>query len=80
MSVTAKVTCISKTPVEYDTSTTVVRFTPVYDADPASPNFEWSKWTPSGYIELTITNPDALDQFEVHKAYMLTFEEAGLPA
>jgi hypothetical protein len=52
----------------------VARFTPVYDANPESPNFEWSQATPSGYIELTITNEAAFSAFEVNTEYLLTFE------
>jgi quercetin dioxygenase-like cupin family protein len=41
-----------------------------------APNESWSKWTPSGQLEFTITNPEAFTQFEVGKAYLLTFEES----
>lgn len=44
-------------------------FYAVYDSDPASPNHEWSKWTPWGKLELDITNPAAFDQFEIGKTY-----------
>ena len=37
-------------------------------------NENWSKWTPSGSIEMTITNPAALDQFKVGGHVMVTFE------
>lgn len=26
-------------------------------------NIDWSKWTPSGMIQMSITNPDCLDYF-----------------
>jgi hypothetical protein len=79
MSVQAKVRCTgnSRPPYYGDDQPDVmrsVRFTPVYDSDPEHPNFEWSAATPSGYIELTITNPDAFSKFEVNKEYLLTFE------
>ncbi len=31
-------------------------------------NKEWSKWTPSGQLSMSITNPEALEQFEVGMA------------
>lgn len=82
MTVQAKVRCIANTPAHWDpegNSYRIARFTPVYDSDPASPNFEWSQATPSGYVELTITNPAAFGQFEANKEYTLTFDEAAAP-
>lgn len=38
-------------------------------------NAEWSKWTPTGNLQMYVTNPDAFAQFEVGKNYLLTFEE-----
>ena len=84
MSVQAKVRCVSNAQPVYDTTTTgesrLVRFTPVYDSDPEHPNFEWSKATPAGYLELYITNPAAHGQFEVNAEYLLTFEKVEAPA
>jgi hypothetical protein len=75
--VQAKVRCIgNNTPqwaAESDTMR-IARFTSVYDANPDHPNFKWSQATPSGYLELTITNPDAFNQFEMNKEYLVTFE------
>lgn len=39
-------------------------------------NEEWSQYTPSAEIRMLICNPGASDQFEVEKAYFLTFEAA----
>lgn len=75
--VQAKVRCIGNATSPYDPENTkirLVRFTPVYDADPSSPNHEWSEATPSGYIELYISNPAAFQAFEMGKDYLLTFE------
>jgi hypothetical protein len=83
MTVQAKVRCIGNSAPAWDATsdtTRVVRFTPVYDADPASPNFAWSQYTPSGYVELTITNPAAFGAFEVNQEYTLTFDGAPEPA
>jgi beta-mannanase len=74
----AKVRCIGNSAPPYDrdgtSGTRTVRFTPVHDPDPEHPNFAWSKATPSGYIELYITNQAASDAFEVDREYLLTFE------
>jgi hypothetical protein len=81
MTVQAKVRCIGNSSPQWSAGQDMrqVRFTPVYDANPDSPNFEWSKATPSGYMELTVSNPAAFDSFEVGKEYLLTFEEATAP-
>lgn len=81
MSVQAKVRCIGNSSPQWipdgtAADTRLVRFTPVYDSDPSAPNFEWSKYTPSGYIELTVTNEAAFSAFEVGAEYMLTFDVA----
>lgn len=50
---------------------------PVYSSDPASPNYSWSQATPSGKLEMTITNPGAFEQFGVGKEFLMTFQEAA---
>jgi hypothetical protein len=40
-------------------------------------NGDWSKWTPQGELEMTVTNPAAIEQFEVGAVYRLTFEKVG---
>ncbi|MBC7280055.1 hypothetical protein [Hoeflea sp.] len=45
---------------------------PVYDDD----NKEWSKWTPQGEIKMTITNPAALEAFELGRQYYVGFSPA----
>ena len=37
-------------------------------------NGDWSKWTPQGELAITITNPAAIEQFELGAVYRLTFE------
>lgn len=39
-------------------------------------NKNWSKWTPSGSLSMTITNPDAWGAFEVNKEYFVDFTPA----
>ena len=50
---------------------------PVYSPDKASPNYSWSQYTPSGKLEMTITNPGAYEQFAVGKTYLMTFDEVA---
>jgi hypothetical protein len=78
MSIQAKVRCIANSAPPYyrgDDTFRLVRFTPVSDSDPSHPNYEWSQATPSGYIELGVSVPEAFDKFEVGSEYMLTFEK-----
>ena len=35
-------------------------------------NGDWSKWTPSGELAMTITNPAAVERFEIGEVYALT--------
>lgn len=39
-------------------------------------NGDWSKYTPSGDLSITITNPSAIEQFEIGEVYELSFEKA----
>jgi len=75
MTVQAKLHCNTVSAPEYNVAdpTRVVRLTPVYGD--GKENKEWSKWTPAGYVELTITNPAAFDQFEVGADYLVNFEK-----
>ena len=38
-------------------------------------NKQWSKYTPCGNISISITNPDAYDQFSVGLEYFVNFEK-----
>lgn len=72
--VTAKFRCTSKATVQSEGAsepTVVVKFYPAHGKG----NEEWSKWTPSGNLEMYITNPGAHSQFTPGKEYLLTFEE-----
>lgn len=42
-------------------------------------NKAWAAATPAGMIEMTITNPAALDQFKVGEYVMVTFEPVEAP-
>lgn len=37
-------------------------------------NKDWAKYTPSGEVKMMITNPAAIDHFEIGEVYKLTFE------
>ena len=39
-------------------------------------NKEWSKWTPSGRLEMEINNPAAVEQLQVGKDYYLEISPA----
>lgn len=54
--------------------TAILTFAPVYGD--GSDNKSWSKWTPQGKLEMTVTNPDAVAQFEVGASYYLDFTPA----
>lgn len=49
-----------------------VNLTAVHGAD----NRTWSKWTPSGSLKMSITNPEAVARLELGKHYFLDFSPA----
>lgn len=51
-----------------------VYFNAVIDDGPE--NASWSKWTPSGKLQMTISNPGLIDHFEAGKEYYLDIKEA----
>lgn len=77
MTIQAKMRCVGNASQQWGNSVNensrVVRLTPVYDSDPAHPNFAWSQATPAGYTELYITNREAFEAFEVGEEYLVTF-------
>ncbi len=50
-----------------------VDFDAVIDDGPE--NASWSKWTPSGQLQMTISNPRLVDHFVVGKQYFLDITE-----
>lgn len=46
-----------------------VQLAPVYGDE----NKPWSKYTPQGQISMTITNPAAIEAFELGKKYLIEF-------
>jgi hypothetical protein len=53
---------------------------PVYSSDPASPNYSFSQATPSGQVQMFITNPDAFGFFELHHEYDIHFAKTAKAA
>lgn len=39
-------------------------------------NASWSKWTPSGQLGFTVTNPDAFGKLEAGQEYIVTITPA----
>lgn len=54
---------------------TTIRMIPVWEQDGV--NRAWSKATPSGELKISITNPDAIDRFDLGKDYYLDFTPAN---
>jgi hypothetical protein len=53
-----------------------VKLAPVYGANADDANAQWSKYTPSGEISMLITNPAAVDQFDLGGEYFVDFTKA----
>jgi hypothetical protein len=75
--VVAKMKLSSVTDTHYGPAykSTKLRFECQYDQKLAE-DVSFSKATPSGHCEMQIDNPTALEQFEVGKAYYVTFTDA----
>ena len=75
LNVVAKMRCVERRDYQHSADakqkTTTVRLQPVYADE--GPNATWSKYTPSGQVELQITNPAAVESFELGKCYLVTF-------
>ncbi len=69
----AKFMCMSVSKDAYENET--VTLAPVYGKD-GSANASWAKATPSGRIELTISNPKAQGHFVPGRDYFVDFFDA----
>lgn len=49
----------------------------VYSDDKSSENYSWSKWTPTGSLLMSITNPAARGKFEEGKEYFIEISAAS---
>lgn len=76
MSVRAKMKCVEITETDYCRR---VKLGAVYGSPDRPDNASWSKATPSGSIELSITNPDAYEQFKVGAEFFVDFTPAPAP-
>ncbi len=74
MSVRAKFKCHSKKVSEGENPQAQLTFFASYGE--GADNRDWSKWTPSGSLNMSITNPAAFNWFEEGKEYYLDFTEA----
>ncbi|ASP84152.1 hypothetical protein CDO26_05730 [Sinorhizobium meliloti] len=75
--VRAKFRCMSIThsfSTSRDYSAATVTLVPVWEQEGV--NKGWSKTTPSGEIKMLITNPGAVDQFDLGKEYFIDFTPA----
>ncbi|TBA16086.1 hypothetical protein [Rhizobium ruizarguesonis] len=75
--VRAKFMCLSVTHFANNGTDTQaeIRFTAVYGN--GEDNRSWSKWTPSGELKMMVTNPTAIEAFELGKSYYLDFTPAA---
>lgn len=76
MTVSARMSCDQIVVTQYGRQVNLVA---VYSDDKSSPNYSYSKATPSGNINLMITNPGAFEQFEAGKTYDIVFTEYTQP-
>lgn len=53
-----------------------VQMSPVYSSDPQSENYSFSQFTPSGSVEMNITNPMAFGFFQEGQEFYLDFTPA----
>ncbi len=45
----------------------------VYSDDPTSENKQWSKWTPSFHLDMTINNPGAWGKVKIGEEFLVDF-------
>lgn len=71
MSVRAKFKCISVTSTE---NSEVINLKVV--TNDRDENKEWSKYTPDGSLNMTVTNPLAFGEFKAGEEYLITIEHS----
>lgn len=79
MKVVAKFKLLEKTERGYANGASIVkqaefRFVPVWEENGV--NRRWSEATPSGELKMVVTNPAAIDAFDVGADYFLAFHKA----
>jgi hypothetical protein len=79
LSVVAKMRCVERRDSQHGADaaqkTTTVRLQPVYAE--SGVNATWSKYTPSGQVEMQISNPAAVEAFQLGKCYLVSFSETA---
>lgn len=50
-----------------------VTLQPVYGEGEEDSNAQWSRWTPSGQVELVITNPEVWPDLVIGRAFYVDF-------
>lgn len=53
----------------------VVTLQAVYGGKNDGANAQWSKWTPSGELTMSINNPEAYSQFKLGRCYFIDLTE-----
>lgn len=53
--------------------TKIVTLQPVFGGDDDDANKQWSRWTPSGQLQLTITNPEVFPELVNGKTFFVDF-------
>lgn len=69
-------TCNAVADEESQCKAVTVTLQPVFGGKDDEENRSWSKWTPSGELKLTITNPQAFEQLKIGKAYFVDLHPA----
>lgn len=57
-----------------------VNMNAVYSSDPSDPNYSFSQATPAGSVSLSITNPDAFNEFYEGQVVDISFSEYRDPS
>lgn len=59
-----------------ETESERVKLTAVYANDPQNVNAQWSRWTPNGSIDITISNPAAMGKLSKGHEFYVDFTPA----
>lgn len=73
MSIRAKFQCSTVTRDEYDNETVKLR---AVNGPKGTANAQWSKYTPTGELSISISNPDAQGKMKPKGCYYLDISEA----
>ncbi len=68
---------VVETVAKHASGVEAVTLRPVYGDTPE--NKSWSKWTPTGSLAMTISNPDAMGKLECGREYYIDFTPVPAP-